>query len=154
MTEVLNHGYGSGPDLCQADHANWPESARARCHPKIFGAPFQCRSQNKSVQGQMCDVCCEHCSRRRRPRAARSRSSCDEGERQRERPVSPSSTFMSAVFSSKATLPLLAFISTSLLLFFAYSGTEHPYKGRYRYPNIAPPGASDSDRLRYSESPN
>ena len=59
---------------------------------------------------------------------------------------------MSAVFSSKTALPFLAFLSTSLLLFLAYSGAEHSYKGRYRYPDIPPPGASDSDRLRYSES--
>ena len=57
---------------------------------------------------------------------------------------------MSAIVSTKAHFPLLAFLSTSLLLFFAYSGTERTHDARYRYPDIPPPGASDGDRLRYS----
>lgn len=63
-------------------------------------------------------------------------------------------TSMSAVFSRKASLPLLAFLSTSLLLFFAYNGAERPHEGRFRYPDIPPPGASDSDRVHYSKSTN
>ena len=60
---------------------------------------------------------------------------------------------MSAVSLRKASLPLLAFLSTSFLLFLAYSGSEHPHERRFRYPDIPPPGASDKDRLRYSKSP-
>ena len=58
---------------------------------------------------------------------------------------------MLAIFSSKTRLPLLAFLSTSLLLLLAYNGTGRPQAGRFRYPDIPPPGASDSDRLRYSK---
>lgn len=60
-------------------------------------------------------------------------------------------TAMSAIVATKAHFPLLAFLSTSLLLFFAYSGTERRHDARYRYPDIPPPGASDGDRLRYSK---
>lgn len=62
-------------------------------------------------------------------------------------------TVMVTVFSSNASLPLLTFFSTALLLFFAYSGSESLHEGRFRYPDVPPPGASDSDRLHYSKSP-
>ena len=60
-------------------------------------------------------------------------------------------TVMTAKFMNKTHLPVLAFLSTSLLLFFAYTGTERPHDSRFRYPDIPPPGASDNDRLHYSE---
>ena len=63
-------------------------------------------------------------------------------------------TVMSGVFSSRTSLPLLAFLSTSLLLFFAYNGAERPHGGRIRYPHIPPPGASDINRLHYSKFSN
>lgn len=76
------------------------------------------------------------------------------GERRglRGTPIPPNTT-MRTIFLSKSPLPLLAFLSTSFLLFLAYSGPERPHGGRFRYPDIPPPGASDDDRLRYSKSP-
>jgi hypothetical protein len=64
----------------------------------------------------------------------------------------PSFAVMSRVLLSKVSLPLLAFFSTSLLLLFAYHASERPHVGRFRYPDIPPPGAGDDDRLRHSES--
>jgi hypothetical protein len=67
-------------------------------------------------------------------------------------PFPPDAVGMSAISLRKTSLPLFAFLSTSFLLFLAYSGSERPHKGRFRYPDIPPPGASDDDRLRYSKS--
>ena len=61
----LKPGHGDGPDLYQAGHAK-SESTRARCHPKIFGNPFECRSREQ--RRSRADVWCSlrPCSRRRR----------------------------------------------------------------------------------------